>query len=169
MIQSSKISGHLRTRLLVNVRYVGECWEWTRSTDSHGYGKIKIEGRSRGVHRAVYENIYGPLPKGQVVRHSCDNPPCFNPAHLLPGTQADNVADMLERGRQRKSLRTPQPKKGQALGSRHGQSKLTEEIVWEIRDAYSRGEVTQRDLAEKYGVTQSTISRALDRLLWTHI
>lgn len=36
-----------------------------------------------------------------MVRHSCDNPPCCNPAHLLVGTAAQNAQDMAERGRHR--------------------------------------------------------------------
>lgn len=45
----------------------------------------------------MYSELVG--DPGPVLRHRCDNPPCINPAHLEPGTQADNVRDMAERGR----------------------------------------------------------------------
>lgn len=67
---------------------------------------------SRQVHKVVWEVHFGPVPKGLVVRHSCDNPPCCNPDHLLIGTQQDNVNDMIERGRYRGSGRREKCKRG---------------------------------------------------------
>lgn len=57
----------------------------------------------------VFEAVYGWLP--EVVLHRCDNPPCYNPAHLLPGTQADNMRDMARKGRGRKPLNTTEASK----------------------------------------------------------
>lgn len=81
----------------------GRCWEWQGRTDPKGYGKLFFirPGRSMLAHRYVYQEIHGPIPKGQQVRHTCDNPPCCNPAHLVLGTPADNQNDMRERGRSR--------------------------------------------------------------------
>jgi len=72
------------------------CLEWNgRRTDS-GYA---LFGHRR-VHRLVVEHFDDVvLGRNQHVRHTCDNPPCGNRAHLLVGTQADNVGDMMERGR----------------------------------------------------------------------
>lgn len=71
-----------------------KCWPWTGQT-SGGYG---ICGRE-GAHRIAYRFEHGNIPKGMLVRHSCDNPICVNPAHLLMGTVQDNTNDMLERQR----------------------------------------------------------------------
>lgn len=78
-----------------------DCWEWGGSPDHDGYGVVSWGGTQYKAHRVAYELHVGPIPEGLVVRHNCDNPPCVNPAHLLLGTQADNVRDMHERGRGR--------------------------------------------------------------------
>jgi HNH endonuclease len=81
------------------------CWLWPFERDAKDYGVIWAEPDERGrrfsfaVHRLSYEHYKGEIPAGQVIRHSCDRPPCFNPAHLLAGTQQENMADMVARGR----------------------------------------------------------------------
>jgi hypothetical protein len=78
------------------------CWPWLGNCNKDGYGRISLR---RGViilaHRYAFEKYVGPIPEGQRLLHSCDNPPCCNPAHLSVGTQADNVADMIAKGRAR--------------------------------------------------------------------
>ncbi len=78
----------------------GECLEWTRCLNTDGYPRISWKGSSNGkVHRIVYELATGIDPVGRVVRHTCDNPKCINPNHLLIGSEVDNVKDRVERGR----------------------------------------------------------------------
>jgi hypothetical protein len=93
----------------IDVRGPDECWPWTGVGRISGYGCIGRGGRGGEqilAHRAVWEVVHGPIPVGDgyhgtVVRHSCDNRLCCNPAHLVLGTQADNIEDMIVRGRQR--------------------------------------------------------------------
>jgi len=78
------------------------CWEWKGKRNEHGYGiffavRLGLDGVR--AHRVVYEHLVEPIPEGMVLRHRCDNPPCVNPEHLVPGTHAENMADMVERGR----------------------------------------------------------------------
>ena len=76
------------------------CSEWTGATDDDGYGRRRWRGKVRKAHRVAWEIAYGPIPEGAKVLHRCDNPPCIEPTHLFLGTQADNVADMIAKGRQ---------------------------------------------------------------------
>lgn len=79
-----------------------ECWEWTASKTQHGYGQIMVTASPRKItraHRAAWVLTCGPVPDGMVVCHRCDNPGCCNPAHLFVGTQLDNIADMVAKGR----------------------------------------------------------------------
>ena len=75
------------------------CFLWIGNVDSRGYGRINIRSRYVGAHRLAWSVVNGPIPPGMQIRHSCDNPPCVNPAHLLLGTNHDNVLDMARRGR----------------------------------------------------------------------
>jgi hypothetical protein len=74
------------------------CWEWTRAT-TKGYGAFRVNGKTVQAHRFAYELAMGPIPEGLELRHTCDNPPCVRPDHLIPGTSKENTQDMLCRGR----------------------------------------------------------------------
>lgn len=79
-----------------------ECWEWNGKRNDNGYGIFNAKHLgyvNARAHRVMYEHFTGPIPDGLILRHRCDNPPCVNPGHLIPGTDADNMADMVERGR----------------------------------------------------------------------
>lgn len=76
------------------------CWIWTRGATKEGYGRLAAGGkRDVYAHRWAYELTHGPIPKGMLVRHSCDNRRCINPSHLLLGTHLDNSNDKISRGR----------------------------------------------------------------------
>ena len=91
------------------------CIVFKGNCDRKGYGRLTVGSVTNGTkrtvstHRVVWAEANGPIPEGLLVRHSCDNPPCVNIEHLLIGTWADNVADMVERGRHGESKRTHCP------------------------------------------------------------
>lgn len=78
------------------------CWPWLASKRSSGYGQIALGGTVVGAHRVAWEIANGPVPDGLSVCHNCpdrDDPSCVNPAHLWLGTQKENVADTIDKGR----------------------------------------------------------------------
>ena len=77
------------------------CWIWTGAATSKTYGHFCYYTKKPaiGAHVASYLFHKGEIPDGQIVRHSCDNPSCVNPEHLILGTHSDNMKDMFARGR----------------------------------------------------------------------
>lgn len=141
---------------VVRVPHLGECWEWGGHIMRQGYGLIPAVDRTRRVHRVAFEVWNGPIPPGLIIRHKCDNPPCINPKHLECGTTADNAADRVSRGR---TLR----------GEDNLSAKLNEAKVREIRAGRPAGVAACRELARKYGVSESAIWRVLNRTTWRHV
>ena len=88
------------------------CWEWTSYMRNKHRPGVRIGTKFMLAHRASYEAFVGPIPDGLLVLHDCDNPMCVNPSHLRLGSQMDNMLDMMERGRQKKS------KMGRMFGAR---------------------------------------------------
>jgi hypothetical protein len=77
-----------------------ECWEWQAARNDDGYGLCRGGSRSiEGAHRVSWRLANGEIPEGQQILHRCDNRACVNPAHLFLGSQQDNIADMLAKGR----------------------------------------------------------------------
>jgi hypothetical protein len=80
-----------------------ECWLWLGAAVPEGYGRFCVSGRPLiPAHRFAYSLATGtPLDAmiGLEVLHSCDNPPCVNPAHLSLGTRQDNMQDASRKGR----------------------------------------------------------------------
>lgn len=132
-----------------------DCWPWTRWLDRDGYGKIVVVGRAFKPHRLAFQLATGRDPGDQLVCHSCDNPPCCNPAHLFLGTQADNLRDMRTKGRDRR-------------GSTHPHARLTEQRVREIRRRRAAGEHGRR-LAAEFGVSEASVCDAYRGRTWGHV
>lgn len=128
------------------------CIRFTGHLDGEGYGRIMVARVKYMAHRLSYSLNNGPIPDGYVVRHKCDNPSCINPEHLEVGTQADNIADKVSRGRQ-------------ARGSGAGRAILTEESVREIRSS----QLKVSELSTLYGVSVVSIRNILRRKTWQHV
>jgi hypothetical protein len=137
----------------VDKRGPDDCWEWTAGRRST-YGTFAPAHHvSRYAHRMAWELTHGPIPKGLDVLHSCDNRPCCNPAHLFLGTNAENSADMVAKGRQ-------------ARGEKVNTARLNSDQIIEIRRRYHPRVVTQKMLADWYGVKQVTIQKIVQGLTW---
>lgn len=134
------------------------CWPWKGSVNGAGYGQIEWNNKGYRANRLIYAFTHAAIPFGLVVRHTCDNPICVNPSHLVLGTPKDNCMDCKDRKRDRK-----------AIGTRNGRAKLNPEAVVDIRKRHASGTASYRDLAEHYGVAYSQIYFAVKRKQWAHV
>ena len=116
------------------------CWLWMGAVDRSGYGRFNLASGTRKAHRLSYESFVGPITGGLFVLHRCDTPLCVNPEHLFLGTTADNMKDMIAKGRS-------------PAGERSGRAKLTAAQVAEIRASTLR----HSELALVYPVSAATI------------
>jgi hypothetical protein len=105
--------------------------------------------------RVAYELMVGPIPDGLHVLHRCDNPRCINPVHLFLGTQADNMADKVAKGRQRK-------------GTDCYQARLNPDKVREIRRRAAAGE-SHHALSAEFQTVVTNISLIVHRKRWKHV
>lgn len=142
----------------------GECWLWTATVNADGYGKFFCEGRRHFAHRVAWRLTHGDIPEGLLVCHSCDNPPCVNPAHLFLGTNAENGADSGRKGRHRL-----QKHPDLQAGEKNPYARLTAANVEAIRNGYRPGVVEIQEIAAEYGVSPGTIAMLLKGKTWKHV
>lgn len=121
-----------------------DCMVWQGSTNAHGYGIIWRNSKCYQAHRVCYATHNGPIPHGHLVRHTCENPPCINPLHLLSGTHAENSQDMVDRGRS-------------TSGERNPNSKLTDAEREEIGMLLRDGRFKNTEIAEQYGISKQRV------------
>jgi hypothetical protein len=141
----------------VNISGPTNCWPWMASKIPDGYGNFSINGKIMLTHRLAWEFTFGPIPEGMNICHTCDNPPCCNPAHLFLGTQIDNIRDMIQKGHLVIAHHT---------GETNGTHKLTWEQVAEIRRLYLTGDYSQSTLGKMFGVCTNGISLITRNKIW---
>jgi hypothetical protein len=139
-----------------------ECWPWLGGRTKTGYGRLRIVDGYEYAHRFAYRLIHGSIPQGKDVCHSCDNPPCCNPAHLWPGTSQENTLDSAKKGRWQLS----HPYHAGVKGTAHYRAILTEDQVRAIRAAWIPYKVPLRTLAEKYGLSISGVAGIVYYRTW---
>ena len=132
----------------------GGCWEW-KAALNNGYGWFNVDGRIKHAHRvaAFLSKKIDSLDTDLHVLHHCDNTKCCNPDHLFVGTNADNVADRVRKGRSGFARK---------IGQENGMSKLTNCQIKEIKGLYFSSMFSQSQLAKRYGVRQPHISRIVN-------
>lgn len=131
------------------------CWPWLAGCTPDGYGKFKIEGKTRRAHAVALEIGTEEAANGRHALHNCDTPLCCNQLHLFWGSNADNMADKTAKGRQSK-------------GENHGRAVLTYEQV-----AAARKRFTPRHpdngiaaMAREFGVSRAAMSYAVNGQHW---
>lgn len=146
---------------VVRVPELGECWEWRGPKHKAGYGNIRTktaDGRQTFVraHRVALESS-GVSLDGLLCLHKCDNPPCVNPSHLEAGDDLENSRQKVSRNRQRPGL---------AMGVKNGASKIDGIVALRVREMYAGGGVKQSDIAMKFGISQSNVSKIVRNKTW---
>lgn len=143
------------------------CWGWIGARHEFGYGIMGGETwRSNAyAHRVSWVLHFGPIPRGRMVLHRCDNPPCSNPRHLFLGTAKDNWHDAVAK---RRTFPQQHPEL-MPRGERNGFAKLTEAQVVDVLERFVAGGVTKAELAREYGVTPRVIFLIVTGQAWTHI
>lgn len=151
------------------------CWTWrgnkTKSNPRYSYavyGVIAPYGKNIRLraHRVAYELFVGPIPDGMEVCHHCDNPICVKPDHLFVGTHTDNMQDAVKKGRNWSNFRE---NPDAIRGANNHKSKLTVEIIHEIRRLCAEGNVSYTGVGRKFGVDRTTVKRIHTRQLWAHV
>ena len=104
-------------------------------------------GKKMTIPRYIYEECFGEIPEGMVVRHKCDNTNCVNPEHMELGTQLDNIKDTVERGRTTRGEKNPA-------------SKINAQIAKEIREL--QGKLSIEKVSEKFNISVTQVWR-----IWT--
>lgn len=171
----------------VNKSGPDQCWLWIgKCINNKGYATFSFSRRLILVHRFAWVSINGEIPNGMVVCHKCDVPLCCNPDHLWIGTQMENVRDMLSKGRgptgkKHGSKTHPEsvprgdyhysridPSRA-IMGEINGQSKLTDEIVKEMRQERVMTGIPYAKLGKKFGLSSGAARQAVVGITWKHI
>jgi hypothetical protein len=137
------------------------CWIWEGAKNNKGYGIFSYKGKTILAHRMSWLLHNGEIPKEQNVLHKCDVRACVNPEHLFLGSLKDNMQDCSKKGR----LHVNFP--GYS-GEKHGNAKLKNSDVIEIRERRKNGERACL-LAKEYGVHRQTISDISRGIYWKNL
>lgn len=132
------------------------CWIWTAHQMDAGYGRLRWgDNRLWLAHRISYLLANGECPANMDVLHTCDNPPCVNPAHLFLGTDLDNAADREQKKRG-----------GQGAGERHWKHKITADDVCEIRRLRAEEGLFYREIGRRFGISRQEVGHIIRGENW---
>lgn len=129
-----------------------DCWPWLAGKAGTGYGMFWLNGKMQPAHRVVYIALGGVITR--TIRHTCDNPACVNPKHMLQGTQADNIQDAVDRARF-------------PVGTSRKNTKLTKAQVREIKAA--KGSKNVEAVARLYSVTKFAVYAIWQGRTWRYL
>lgn len=146
-----------------HVKLPSGCWGWNRYIHPDGYGLLCCYMRKSSytlrAHRVSYELFKGAVPKDKHVLHQCDNRYCCNPNHLYLGTDKDNALDIIQRGHNPGWIQ-----KGDRVWAKlvsENKRKFSDEDIIKMKKLIKKG-WSQKQIANKYGVNPSNVSRALN-------
>lgn len=155
-----QLTQHDIDRFWAKVNKTDGCWEWSACRNNHGYGQFGMGRRLFYAHRISYLIANGHITGDMEVLHDCDNPACVRPDHLHQGTHQQNMIEARDRNRIDMS---------KVRGENNHNALLTTEQVRNIRNEYDAGGISERKLAQKYGVSRGTIRSIIKRFNWKYV
>lgn len=136
----------------VDIGGLDDCWGWVGCLNKAGYGSFRVDNKTCIAHRVSYclaNNLdIRDLLWDTVVMHSCDMPSCCNPRHLSAGTQLENVADMISKGR-----------RYDFSGENNPACVLPNDDAVRLLRVWRSGGRTLTSLAQEFGIGRSTVQR----------
>lgn len=144
-----KLTDKDKSRFWSKVDKSGDCWTWTASKNHGGYGQFGANGKGYISHRVSWSISNGDIPKGMLICHHCDNPPCVNPDHLFLGTYQDNMDDKMRKGR-------------------HGTQKVRTRDIPIMMMCRRKG-MEYSDIADLFSLSTSTVNNILIGRAWSSI
>lgn len=155
MLLAREVDAPIYDRLIAaaDIGGSGACWPMRSALNQDGYAHLKVRGRRVGAHRLMF-GLFNPGMPAPVVRHTCNNPACINPAHLRGGSQLENIADRVNCNRN-----------GDLRGQRNGRAVLGPQDIDYIRSSSGSGAAIAREL----GVSKVQVCRIRRGEAWKHI
>lgn len=158
MLNLGKISNASSSKEVILEEQKNGCMKCiSHCTDKNGYTRIKFKGKHDRLFRVLYQQKYGTIPKGMVLRHLCNNSWCCNVNHLAIGTQKDNCQDMVKCGRSTKGKQNIKIR-----GTKNVFHKLTEQQVKEIY----LSNLSCNKLAKLYNVSVTNVVYIKNKKQW---
>jgi len=149
-IKAGRIQEIISTRTMIDP-FTG-CLNWTGYVGRRGYGQFALSNMPIGAHRISWCFYKGEIPKGMFVCHKCDNCICCNPDHLFLGTPADNMRDMMKKGRR---------------GT--GRSGMSHDEVLKIRQECRESDLTNMEISNKFNVPRLAVWRIRNGITFKYL
>lgn len=155
-------------RFWSSIRKSDQCWEWTAGRFSGGmrYGQFRVGKKKVKAHRFSWLMHFGEIPEGMRVLHKCDNPICVRPDHFFLGTDRDNIADCVAKGRSRNGSAEHREL---WTGERNAAAKITANVAAEIRETRRRSTLTLKQIGARYGLCQSQVRNIVTGRSWQEV
>lgn len=147
----------VQARFFIKVLKTHSCWFWTGAVQANGYGRFKFQDKIHLAHRVSWFLAKGEWPKNLLL-HKCDVRHCVNPEHLFEGDYADNRCDCVQKHRNISVA---------PRGEDSHLSSIGENDVREIRAL--EGRTSQEAIADRFGISQGTVSKIIRREIWRHV
>jgi hypothetical protein len=129
-----------------------KCWLWLGSVTDQGYGRFKAGGKTYMISRYAWQEMGKPDPGALTVSTRCRKKLCVRHLHLK--SRAEIMASVSRRW---------------ASGEDSYLARTTAKTVLQLRKLYAKGNVTQTALAERFGISTSTVKSILGRRSWKQI